>query len=66
MPGKTRVDPEKRSTFQRYKYRMGAHPFALSKAVAERKWGPEVNERLKAYVSTEKRYTLTIKEENKD
>jgi len=39
-------------------------PFALEKAVAEKKWGPEINERLKAYVSTEKRYTVTLKEES--
>jgi RecB family exonuclease len=38
-------------------------PFALEKAVAEKKWGPEVLERLKAYVATEKRYTVTLKEE---
>jgi hypothetical protein len=37
---------------------------ALEKAVAEEKWGPEVNERLKAYLSTEKRYTVTLKEES--
>jgi len=30
-------------------------PSALEKAVAEGKWGPEINERLKAYLSTEKR-----------
>jgi hypothetical protein len=44
--------------------RMGAHPFALEKAVAEGKWGPEVLERLKAYLSIEKRYTVTLKEES--
>lgn len=38
-------------------------PFALEKAIGERKWGPEVLERLKAYLSTEKRYTVTLKEE---
>jgi hypothetical protein len=43
MPGKTRADPEKRSTFQRYMSRMGAHPFAREKALAEGKWGPEVS-----------------------
>jgi len=43
--------------------RMGAHPFALEKAVAERKWGPEVLERIKAYVTKEKRYTVTLREE---
>ncbi len=37
---------------------------ALEKAVAEGKWAPEVLERLKAYVSTEKRYTLTISEKS--
>jgi CRISPR/Cas system-associated exonuclease Cas4 (RecB family) len=36
---------------------------ALEKAVAEGKWGPEVLARIKAYVSTEKRYTVTLKEE---
>jgi len=39
-------------------------PFALEKAVTEGKWGPEVNEQLKAFVSTEKRYTVTLKEES--
>jgi hypothetical protein len=34
--------------------------------VAEGKWGTEVLERIKAYVSTEKRYTVTLKEENKE
>jgi hypothetical protein len=63
MPGKIRADPEKRSTFQRYMSRMGAHPCALEKAVTEGKWGPEVLARIKAYVSTEKRYTVTLKEE---
>jgi len=38
-------------------------PFALEKAVAEKRWGPEVLERIKAYISTEKRYTVTLKEE---
>ncbi|MBE3126359.1 MAG: hypothetical protein IMZ57_11985, partial [Acidobacteria bacterium] len=38
-------------------------PFALEKAVAEGKWGPEVNERIKAYVTKEKRYTVTLKED---
>jgi hypothetical protein len=41
-------------------------PFALEKTVAEVKWGPEVLERLRAYLSTEKRYTVTFKEETKD
>ncbi|MBE3042283.1 PD-(D/E)XK nuclease family protein [Candidatus Bathyarchaeota archaeon] len=36
---------------------------ALEKAVAEKKWAPEVLERIKAYISTEKRYTVTLKEE---
>ena len=36
---------------------------ALEKAVAEGKWGPEVLERIKAYISAEKRYTVTLKEE---
>jgi hypothetical protein len=34
--------------------------------VAEGKWEPEVLERLKAFVSTEKRYTVTLKKEHKD
>jgi putative RecB family exonuclease len=38
-------------------------PYALEDAVAEGKWGPEINERLKAYISIEKRYTVTLKEE---
>jgi hypothetical protein len=38
-------------------------PFALEKAMAEKKWGPEVLERIKAHISTEKRYTVTLKEE---
>jgi len=41
-------------------------PFALEKTVAEVKWGPEVLERLRAYLRTEKRYTVTFKEETKD
>ena len=36
---------------------------ALEKAVAEGKWGPEVLERIKAYISTEKRYMVTLKED---
>jgi hypothetical protein len=39
-------------------------PFALEKAFAEKKWAPEVLERLRAYLSTEKRYTVTLKEES--
>ena len=39
-------------------------PFALEKAIGEGKWAPEVLERLKAYLSTEKRYTVTLKEES--
>ena len=34
--------------------------------MAEKKWAPNVLERLKAYISTEKRYTVTLKEENKE
>jgi putative RecB family exonuclease len=37
--------------------------FALEKAVAEGKWADDVLERVKAYISTEKRYTVTLKEE---
>jgi len=36
---------------------------ALEKAVAEGKWAPDVLERIKAHISTEKRYTVTLKEE---
>jgi putative RecB family exonuclease len=38
-------------------------PFALEKAVAEGKWGPEILERIRAYIGTEKRYTVTLKED---
>jgi hypothetical protein len=41
-------------------------PFALEDAVAGKKWGPEVLEALKAYVCTEKRWTLSLKDEKKD
>jgi RecB family exonuclease len=41
-------------------------PFALEKAVAEKKWGPEINERLRAYLSTEKRYTVTLRDQSTD
>jgi hypothetical protein len=37
---------------------------ALEKAVTDKKWAPEVLVRLKAYISTEKRYTVTLKEES--
>jgi CRISPR/Cas system-associated exonuclease Cas4 (RecB family) len=37
---------------------------ALERAVAEKKWAPEVNERIKAYLSIEKRYTVTISEKS--
>ena len=40
-------------------------PFALEKAVAEGKWEPAVLNRIKAYVSTEKRFTVTLKEESR-
>ena len=40
-------------------------PFALEKAVAEEKWAGDVLERIKAYVSIEKRYTVTLKEESR-
>jgi putative RecB family exonuclease len=39
-------------------------PFALEKAVAETKWPPEALERLKRYVSAEKRYTVTLSEKS--
>jgi putative RecB family exonuclease len=38
-------------------------PPALEKAVSEGRWPPEVLDRVKAYISTEKRYTVTLKEE---
>jgi hypothetical protein len=37
---------------------------ALEKAMTEGKWAPEVLERLKAYITKEKRYTVTLKEES--
>ena len=37
-------------------------PFTLEKAVAEGKWEGEVLERIRTYVRTEKRYTVTLKE----
>ena len=40
--------------------------FTLEKAVAEGKWEPEALDRLKAFVSTEKRYTVTLNEERAD
>ena len=39
-------------------------PFALEKAVSEGKWAGDVLERIKACVSIEKRYTVTLKEES--
>jgi hypothetical protein len=38
-------------------------PFALEKAVAEGKWGGDILERVKAYVKTEKRYIVTLKDD---
>jgi putative RecB family exonuclease len=40
--------------------------FALEDAVAAKKWSPDVLEALKAYVSVEKRWTVTLKEEDRD
>jgi putative RecB family exonuclease len=37
---------------------------ALEKAVAEGKWAGDVLERIKAYLSTEKRYAVTLKEDS--
>jgi len=37
---------------------------ALEKAVAEGRWAGDVLERIKAYLSTEKRYTVTLKEDS--
>jgi len=39
---------------------------ALEKAVTDGKWTPEVLARINAYISTEKRYIVTLKEENKE
>jgi putative RecB family exonuclease len=36
---------------------------ALEKAVAEGRWASDILQRIKAYVGTEKRYTVTLKEE---
>jgi putative RecB family exonuclease len=38
-------------------------PFALEKAVAEGKWEGSALERIQAYIKTEKRYTVTLKED---
>jgi len=35
---------------------------ALEKAVSEGRWAPEVTERIRTYLSAEKRYTVTLKE----
>lgn len=40
--------------------------FSLEDAVAAKKWSPEILEALKAYVSVEKRWTVTLKEEDRD
>jgi putative RecB family exonuclease len=39
-------------------------PSAIEKFVAEGRFAPDVFERLKAYLSTEKRYTVTLKEDS--
>jgi hypothetical protein len=39
-------------------------PSALEKAVAEARWGPAVLDRIKSYLSTEKRYTVALKEDS--
>jgi putative RecB family exonuclease len=39
-------------------------PSAIEKFVAEGRFAPDVLERLKAYLSTEKRYTVTLKEDS--
>jgi putative RecB family exonuclease len=41
-------------------------PYALEDAVAAGKWGPEVTEKIKAYVSIEKRYVVTLKQEKEE
>jgi putative RecB family exonuclease len=38
-------------------------PYALEKAVAEGQWRSSVLERIQAYIKTEKRYTVTLKED---
>jgi putative RecB family exonuclease len=38
-------------------------PYAFEKAVAEGKWKSSVLERIRAYIKTEKRYTVTVKED---
>jgi hypothetical protein len=37
---------------------------ALEKAVADGRWAPDVLERIKAYITIEKRYAVTLKEES--
>jgi len=37
---------------------------ALEKALAEGRWAGDVLERIKAYISTEKRYAVTLKEDS--
>ena len=39
---------------------------ALEKAMLEGKWGADVLDALKAHISTEKRYKVTLKEEDGD
>ncbi len=38
-------------------------PYALEKAVAEGKWQSPILERIQAYIKTEKRYTVSLKED---
>jgi putative RecB family exonuclease len=75
VTGKERlVLPEKgsegRKTFERELRAAGIwdkvatlDPFALEKLVAEGKWDPDLLDRIKIYLSKEKRYTVTLKED---
>jgi putative RecB family exonuclease len=39
-------------------------PFALEKAVAEKKWPPETLDRIERFIASEKRYTVTLSEKS--
>ena len=41
-------------------------PYALEKAVAEGKWGDPIRDRIRAYLKTEIRYTVTLKEDKEN
>jgi len=66
-PGK---GTEERAAFERELREIGVweevamlDPFALEKAVAEGRWPPAVLERIMAYVRTEKRWTVTLRDD---